>query len=121
MSLLKFSRNAEREADLLGMEYMYAAGYDPGAFLEFFEKLEAKTKEKRFFLAKAFATHPMTEDRVRDAQKTIDRYLPERGEYVLTTSEFEQVRARLAALNSGLRKDGEPRLYKCHCFIRCRA
>ena len=116
MSLLKFSRNAEREADLLGMEYMYAAGYDPGAFLEFFEKLEAKTKEKRFFLAKAFATHPMTEDRVRDAQKTIDRYLPERGEYVLTTSEFEQVRARLAALNARKLIDagagGKPQLRK---------
>ena len=100
MGLLKFSRNAEREADLLGMEYMYAAGYDPAAFLEFFEKLAVKTKEKRSILAKAFASHPMTGDRIRDAQKTIDRYLPERGEYVVTTSEFEQVRARLAAMMS---------------------
>ncbi|MDP9267052.1 MAG: M48 family metallopeptidase [Acidobacteriota bacterium] len=100
MSFLKFSRNAEREADLLGMEYMYAAGYDPGAFLEFFEKLDARVKEKRSFLAKAFATHPMTGDRIRDAQKTIDRYLPERDQYVLTTSEFEQVRGRLATLRS---------------------
>jgi predicted Zn-dependent protease len=100
MSYLRFSRNAEREADLLGMEYMYAAGYDPEAFLEFFEKLEVKGKEKHSMLAKAFATHPMTEDRVRDAQKTITRYLPERDEYVVTTSEFDRVRARLAAMES---------------------
>jgi len=98
MGFLKFSRNAEREADLLGMEYMYASGYDPGAFLEFFEKLDARVKEKQSFLAKAFATHPMTGDRIKDAQKTIDRYLPEREQYVLTTSEFEEVRGRVAAL-----------------------
>jgi predicted Zn-dependent protease len=113
MSFLKFSRNAEREADLLGMEYMYASGYDPAAFLEFFEKLEGKQKEKHSLLAKAFATHPMTEDRVKAAQKTIDRYLPEREEYVVTTSEFDQVRARLASLQS--RKDieeiGRPTLH----------
>jgi predicted Zn-dependent protease len=98
MSILKFNRNAEREADLLGMEYMYAAGYDPAAFLDFFEKLEVKKREKRSFLAKAFATHPMTGDRVRDAQKTIDRYLPEREQYIVTTSEFDTVRARLASM-----------------------
>src|SRR3954468_13754990 len=100
MGFLKFSRNAEREADLLGMEYMYAAGYDPASFLEFFEKLDVKTKEKRSVLAKAFSTHPMTGDRIKDAQKTIDRYLPARDQYEVTTSEFEQVRARLAALES---------------------
>jgi len=100
MGFMKFSRNAEREADLLGMEYMYASGYDPGAFLEFFEKLDSRVKEKKSFLAKAFSTHPMTGDRIRDAQKTIDRYLPEREQYVVTTSEFEQVRARLMALES---------------------
>jgi predicted Zn-dependent protease len=105
MSFLKFSRNAEREADLLGMEYMYASGYDPAAFLEFFEKLEGRTKAKHSLLAKAFATHPMTEDRVKAAQKTIDRYLPEREQYVVTTSEFDQVKARLAGLQS--RKDVE--------------
>ena len=100
MGVLKFSRNAEREADLLGMEYMYAAGYDPGAFLEFFEKLDARVKERKSFLAKAFATHPMTGDRIVDARKTIDRYLPEREQYVVTTSEFDQVKGRLAAMMS---------------------
>jgi len=72
-------------------------------------------KEKRSFLAKAFASHPMTGDRVKDAQKTIDRYLPERDQYVLTTSEFEQVRARLAALQSRRMIDvgvGRPTLRK---------
>jgi predicted Zn-dependent protease len=79
---------------------MYAAGYDPAAFLEFFEKLDARAKEKHSMLAKAFSTHPMTGDRIKDAQKTIDRYLPARDQYVVTTSEFETVRARLAALES---------------------
>ncbi|MBI2677825.1 MAG: M48 family metalloprotease [Candidatus Koribacter versatilis] len=113
MGFLKFSRNAEREADLLGMEYMYATGYDPGAFLEFFEKLDARAKEKRSVLAKAFSSHPMTGDRIKDAQKTIDRYLPARDQYVVTTSEFETVRARLAALESRRMVDlgtGRPRL-----------
>jgi len=113
MGFMKFSRNAEREADLLGMEYMYASGYDPGAFLEFFEKLDSRVKEKKSFLAKAFSTHPMTGDRIRDAQKTIDRYLPEREQYVVTTSEFEQVRARLMALESRRMVDvgvGRPKL-----------
>jgi len=100
LSMLKFSRNAEREADLLGMEYMYASGYDPEAFLEFFEKLEMKAKEKHSKLAKAFATHPMTEDRVKDAQKTIARYLPDRDQYVVTTSEFDRVKARLLGLET---------------------
>jgi predicted Zn-dependent protease len=95
------------------MEYRYAAGYAPAAFLEFFEKLDARVRGKQSVLAKAFATHPMTADRIRDAQKTIDRYLPERDQYVVTTSEFEQVRARLVALESRRMVDlgvGKPKL-----------
>lgn len=101
MSFLKFSRNAEREADLLGLEYEYAAGYDPEAFVEFFEKLQVRDKKQHHsFVAKAFSTHPMTEDRVKAAQKDIAKYLPAREEYVVTTSDFEQVRARVLALSN---------------------
>jgi len=98
MTFLKFSRNAEREADLLGMEYQYATGYDPHEFVRFFEKMKGTEKEKHSLLVKAFSTHPMTSDRVKRAQDTIERYLPDRDEYVIDTSEFEMVKARLATL-----------------------
>jgi predicted Zn-dependent protease len=103
MGFLKFSRNNEREADLLGLEYQYAAGYDPVAFVEFFEKLETQEKQHHGALAKAFSTHPMTEDRVKSAQEEIQKYLPERAQYVVDTSEFDQVKARLSALVNGTR------------------
>jgi len=97
LGFLKFSRNAEREADLLGLEYQYASGYDPQAFVEFFEKLQLKEKQKHGFIVKAFATHPMTGDRVKAAQEEIAKYLPDRPQYILTTSEFDEVKARLTA------------------------
>lgn len=98
MSFLKFSRDAEREADLLGVEYEYASGYDPAAFVQFFEKLHAKQKEKHSFIARAFTTHPMTGDRIKRAQEEIDTLLPPKDEYVVDTSEFQEVKAHLSAL-----------------------
>ena len=106
LSFLKFSRDAEREADLLGLEYDYATGYDPGAFVEFFEKLNVEGKKKQSFVAKAFATHPMNADRIKAAQDEIRKYLPGRDEYVLNTSEFEDVKQRLASLENGRRLGG---------------
>jgi len=100
MSFLKFSRDAEREADLLGLEYDYAAGYDPQAFVQFFEKLKVDDKKKHSKLAKMFSTHPMTDDRVTAAQDEIRQYLPDRDSYVVDTSEFDQVKARLLGLES---------------------
>lgn len=98
MSFLKFTRDAEREADLLGMEYQYAAGYDPESFVAFFEKLKAQEKHKKNFIAKAFDTHPMTEDRVKRAQKEIEEVLPPKPQYIVDTSEFEAMKARLASI-----------------------
>ena len=98
MTYLKFSRDAEREADLLGLEYDYAAGYDPHAFVEFFEKLNLDGTKKHSALAKAFATHPMNADRIKAAQDEIRKYLPDRPEYLVDTSEFESVKARLMSL-----------------------
>jgi predicted Zn-dependent protease len=100
MTFLKFSRDAEREADLLGLEYDYAAGYDPQAFVQFFEKLNADEKQKHSKLAKMFSTHPMTADRVTAAQEEIRHYLPDRDSYVVSTSEFDQVKARLLAMEN---------------------
>ncbi|MCU1312110.1 MAG: peptidase Ste24p [Candidatus Angelobacter sp.] len=100
MSFMKFSRDAEREADLLGIEYEYATGYDPSAMVNFFERLSSNEKHRKNFIARAFATHPMNEDRVRRAQKEMDTMLPPNEEYLLTTSEFDEVKARLVKLTS---------------------
>ena len=97
LSFLKFSRDAEREADMLGLQYDYAAGYDPQAFVQFFEKLNADEKKKHSKLAKMFSTHPMSGDRVTAAQNEIRQYLPDRDSYIVDTSDFDQVKARLMA------------------------
>jgi beta-barrel assembly-enhancing protease len=112
MGFMKFSRDAEREADLLGLEYDYVSGYDPAAFVQFFEKVKSLEKQKSNFLAKAFATHPMTDDRIRRAQDEIQTLLPAKEEYIVDTSEFQEVKARLAALtNQGhLMQMGRPTL-----------
>ena len=106
LGFLKFSRDAEREADLLGLQYDYAAGYDPEAFVEFFEKLKVDEKKKQNFVAKAFTTHPMNADRIKAAQDEIRKYLPDRSEYVVNTSEFVDIKERLAWLGNSRRLGG---------------
>ncbi len=100
LTFMKFSRNFESEADFLGMEYMYKTGYDPQSFISFFEKIEAQEKKKPGTLAKAFSSHPMTPDRVAAAEKEMKTVLPPRPEYVVDTSEFQQVKARLASIEN---------------------
>lgn len=100
VTFLKFSRAMESEADLLGLEYMYKTGYDPTAFVDFFEKIETLEKRKPGTMSKVFSTHPMTDDRIRAAQKNIQEYLKSKPEYVVTTSEFNDVRARLMAMHN---------------------
>src|SRR5437879_2665597 len=97
---MKFSRNFEREADELGLQYMYKAGYDPAAFVTFFEKIQAKEKRKPGTLGKMFSTHPQTPDRIAATQQQIARYLPARDEHIVTTSEFDEVKALLDALHN---------------------
>ncbi len=98
--ILKFSRGFEAEADYLGIEYMYRAGYDPSAFVSFFEKVQAMEKKKPGTLAKAFDTHPQNADRIAKSQDEIRKILPAKPQYVVTTSEFDDVKARLAALEN---------------------
>lgn len=100
LQLLRFNRRAEREADFLGLQYLYRAGYDPTSFVSFFEKIRSREKHKPGFFAKTFSTHPVITDRIRRAQKQIEESLPSREAYALTTSEFERVKARLAALEN---------------------
>src|SRR6201993_857062 len=98
--ILKFSRGFEAEADYLGIEYMYRAGYDPSAFVSFFEKVQAMEKKKPGTLAKAFDTHPQSADRISKSQEEIRKVLPAKQQYVVTTSEFDEVKARLAAIEN---------------------
>jgi predicted Zn-dependent protease len=100
LTFFKFSRGFEAEADYLGVEYMYRAGYDPSAFVSFFEKIQAMEKKKPGTLSKAFDTHPQTPDRIEKTQDEIRRILPAKAEYVVTTSEFDEVKARLAAIEN---------------------
>src|SRR2546430_1295909 len=100
LTFLTFSRGFEAEADYLGLQYMYKTGYDPQAFISFFEKVQAQEKKKPGTLAKAFSTHPQTPDRISKSQEEISKILPARAEYTVTTSEFDQVKARLAALEN---------------------
>jgi len=95
LSYLKFSRDAEREADFLGIQYMYKAGYDPNSYVTFFERIQADEKRRPGTIPKIFSTHPPTPERISDAQKEIARILPEKDEYIVTTSEFDSVKARL--------------------------
>jgi predicted Zn-dependent protease len=100
LTFSKFSRGFESEADFLGTQYMYAAGYDPQAAINFFEKIQAKEKKKPGSLSKAFASHPQTPDRIADLQKEIAQILPNKDQYMVTTSEFDQVKSRLAAIEN---------------------
>ncbi len=105
VGFLSFSRAFESEADMLGLQYMYKTGYDPGAFVDFFEKIQSLEKKKPGTVSKVFSTHPPTDDRITNAQKNIETLLKERPEYVVTTSEFNDVKLRLAALHNRRKLD----------------
>jgi predicted Zn-dependent protease len=100
MSFMKFSRGFEEEADYLGLQYMYKTGYDPQSFMSFFEKVQAKEKQKPGTLSKVFASHPPIESRIAKTQQQIENKLPPSPQYVVNRSEFDDVRTRLAALEN---------------------
>src|ERR1700682_2684993 len=109
ISFLKFSRDFEREADYLGVQYMYKDGYDPNAYVTFFERIQAEEKRRPGAIPKAFSSHPPTPERIANTQKEIARILPARQEYIVTTSEFDQVKARLRNIVfSRKAKDNDP-------------
>ncbi|HEX4999147.1 MAG TPA: M48 family metalloprotease [Terriglobia bacterium] len=100
LGFLKFSRGAEEEADFLGLQYLYKAGYDPESAVSFFEKLQARETAKPGTVSSLWSTHPPTTDRIEKTKKNIDLILDPRDQYVVTTSEFQQVKARLQMLQS---------------------
>jgi predicted Zn-dependent protease len=115
MTFLSFSRKDESEADYLGIQYMYAAGYDPVGAINIFERMQAVNRRKPGVVSKLFSTHPMDTDRIRKAQTEIQEILPAREDYVVTTSEYHDIRFRLMKIQ-GARKpaenDNRPRLIK---------
>ncbi|OFV97395.1 MAG: peptidase M48 [Acidobacteria bacterium RIFCSPLOWO2_12_FULL_54_10] len=106
LKFLQFSRGAEREADFLGLQYLYKTGYDPYAFTDFFEKIQAREKSRPGTLAKAFSTHPLTPDRIDAAQTEMTTILPPRDEYVVSSSEYDRVVDRLRVLQNRGMVDG---------------
>jgi predicted Zn-dependent protease len=108
MMFLKFSRSDEQEADYLGVQYMYAAGYDPTGAISIFEKLEALEKQKPG-AARLFSTHPLDADRIAKTQEEIQRILPSKPQFVVTTSEYKSVRDRVMAADSGRKTDAADR------------
>lgn len=105
LAFLKFSRGAEAEADKLGAQYLWAAGYDPNNFLSFFEKLEKKEKGKPGTLSKLFGTHPPTPDRITKVHDLLVRF-PDRDEYMITSSDFIRAKSRLLAVTNARALDG---------------
>ena len=107
IGFLQFSKTMESEADYMGLQYLYKSGYDPTAFVDFFEKIQTMEKKKPGTMSKVFSTHPMTDDRIVRSQREIQMILVAKPEYVLNTSEFNDVRARLAMLHSRRKVDTE--------------
>jgi predicted Zn-dependent protease len=107
LGFLQFSQAMEREADYLGLQYLYKSGYDPTAFVDFFEKIQSLEKRKPGSLSKVFSTHPMTDNRIKAAQDEIQKILAPKPEYVVSTSEFSDVKAKLAMLHNRRKVDNE--------------
>jgi beta-barrel assembly-enhancing protease len=107
MGFLKFSRAFEAEADYLGVQYMYKAGYDPQAFTAFFEKIQVLEKKKPGTLSRAFESHPPTPDRIEKSQEEIETILPPQPTYKVDTSEFQDVKSRLARLENRRKIDDQ--------------
>src|SRR5205823_7374189 len=107
LGFLTFSRGFEKEADYLGLQYLYKSGYDPTAFVDFFEKIQSLEKKKPGSVSKVFSTHPMTDNRIKAAQDEIQKILAPKPEYVVSTSEFNDVKTKLAMLHNRRKVDNE--------------
>ena len=115
LAFLKFSRKDEAEADFLGLQYMYKAGYDPNAFVGFFGKVMDEERRAPGTMSTVFASHPPTGDRIVASEEEIQKILPKREQYLVSTSEFDDIKARLQTVMSQhrrLKTDSGPTLRK---------
>ncbi|HXX22345.1 MAG TPA: M48 family metallopeptidase, partial [Terriglobia bacterium] len=104
IAFLKFSRADEAEADYLGIQYMYKAGYDPNSYVAFFGKIIQDERRQPGSVPSIFMDHPPTPDRIVKSVEEIKEILPKRNEYLVTTSEFNDVKGRLQTLVASLKK-----------------
>lgn len=115
LAFLKFSRNDEAEADYLGMQYLYKAGYDPASYEEIFSKVIDEERRSPGSVPKVFMDHPPTPDRIVAIDKEMKEILPTRPQALVSTSEFNDVQARLRSMITNRRKgrdDNAPTLQK---------
>jgi beta-barrel assembly-enhancing protease len=98
-AFFKSSRNFETEADWLGVQYVYKAGYHPNSFLSFLWKRE-QIEQKTPLSAERFTTHPTSAERIAVIKKEITTILPARDSYVVDTPEFQMIKARLVSLKT---------------------
>jgi len=105
MTFLSFSRHDESEADFLGVQYMWAAGYDPNGAISMFEKLETLQRTQPSAVSKLLSTHPMDSDRIAKTQAEIDKILPSKPEYIVTTSDYTNMRQRLLTMENRRKPD----------------
>jgi beta-barrel assembly-enhancing protease len=110
VAFMKFTRANETEADYLGVQYMYAAGYDPNGAVSIFEKLESLERQKPGAFSRVFASHPTDATRIDRTQQEIDRILPSKPEYIVTTSEYYEIRERVIAMSGQPKSDQKPTL-----------
>lgn len=108
MTFLKFSRGFEREADRLGLQYLYQAGYDPPALIDFLERLEALERRKPGTMSQLFRSHPSISSRIAQTQKDVQQLLKQRPQYLVTTSEFNDVQERLRSQLNRRKADPKP-------------
>jgi predicted Zn-dependent protease len=104
MAFYKFSRSAESEADYLGIQYMYKAGYDPNSYVTFFGKVMEEERRVPGSVPSVFMDHPPTGDRIIKSEEEIKQILPKREQYLVSTSEFDDVKARLQQVISNRKK-----------------
>jgi predicted Zn-dependent protease len=104
LAFLKFNRGAEAEADYLGIQYMYKAGYDPNSYVAFFGKVMEEERRIPGSMPSVFADHPPTGDRIIKCEEEIKQILPKREQYLVSTSEFDDVKARLQQVISNRKK-----------------
>jgi predicted Zn-dependent protease len=98
LGFLKGARDFESQADRLGVDYLDRSGYDPTASIDMFERIEATERKRSGPLARLYQDHPVTQSRIEATQKHLAEIAGKRDEYLINTSEYEQMRPRAVTI-----------------------